>query len=348
MADTFEYKCSQCGELLTLPTSLLGQQGKCPSCHHVEILKDAGALPLPQPVATTALNTPFGGGPVTAESVNTTTNPYAVPQQRAFQFGSVNPDHRGRLGKNLWGVIMSFTIATIWLIYIIAVPFITVFSNNPERFENMSEQESEIEMLFSLAEETSDFDRSEVENLDLEDAQNTAGLAFLKGIGTESLACLILWLIGTICYLVFFHTLWAQIQDDPSVKFSPGAIVGFHFIPVGSGLAGGILAAINPLLFVLFSFIALIAWWVILFITYWKLADHMGKYYQRQGISSPQPPTGLALTFCILQIAAIVPLVGGLLSLVGFILWFIVVFQLKASAIGIINHKIQTEQVGQV
>ena len=138
----------------------------------------------------------------------------------------------------------------------------------------MSEQEIELEMLFSLAEETSDFDRSEVENLDLEDAQNTAWLAFFKGMGTKAIACLILWLIGTICYLVFFHTLWAQIQDDPSVKFSPGAIVGFHFIPVGIGLTGVILAAI-------------IAWWVILFITYWKLADHMEKYYQRQGIFVP-------------------------------------------------------------
>ena len=205
-----------------------------------------------------------------------------------------------------------------------------------------------MEMLFSLAAETADFDRSEVENLDLEYAQNTAGLAFLKGMGTKAIACLILWLIGTICYLAFFHTLWAQIQDDPSVKFSPGAIVGFHFIPVGIGVAGVILEAINPLLFDGFIFVALIAWWVILFITYWKLADHMGKYYQRQGISSPQPPTGLALTFCILQIAAIVPLLGGLLSLVGFVLWFIVVFQLKASAIGIINHKMQSVQVGQI
>ena len=347
MADTFEYKCSQCGESLTLPTSLLGQHGECPSCHHVEILKDTKALPLPKPVAAPALNTPFGGGPVTADSVKSTTNPYAVPQQRAFEFGSVNPDHRGRLGKNLWGVIISFTIATIWVIYIIAVPFFTVLSNNPERFENLSEEEIELEMLFSLAEEVSDFDRSEVENLDLDVAQETAGIAFLQGMGVKAIPCLILWLIGTICYLGFFHTLWAQIQDDPSVKFSPGSIVGFHFIPVGIGLAGVMLTDVNPLFSGLISFIALIAWWIIMFITYWKLADHMSKYYQRQGISSPQPPVGLALAFCIMQTASIIPFIGGLLSLVGFVLWFIVFFHLKASAIGIINHKMQAEQVDQ-
>ena len=72
----------------------------------------------------------------------------------------------------------------------------------------------------------------------------------------------------------------------------------------------------------------------------------MEKYHQRQGIVGRQVSGGLALAFCIMQVAAIIPFLGGLVSLAGFVVWFIVVFQLKNSANDIINHKMKLEQTG--
>ena len=352
MPDTFNYKCSQCGESLTLPISLLGQQGECPFCQNVELLQDASMAQSTtvQSVNDTYPDSPFGGAPVTAETVTASTNPFLSPRQETFQFASVNPDHRGKLGTMLWGIIIAFCLTFVWGLYIIAAPIFGIFSENPERFDRLTDDEAGVEFLYSLAEQTSPFKRTDVENLSEEEALETAFFAIATGMGmgTKALGCIVLWCIGAICYLIFFHTLWTQIQDDPRVKFSPPAIVGYHFIPVGIGLAGVMLTSVSPILIILFNLIALIVWWGIMFITYWKLADHMEKYRQQQGIVGRPAPAGLALIFCIMQIAAIAPLVGPLLSLVGFVLWFIVVFQLKNSAIDIINHKIQTEQTGSV
>ena len=348
MADTFEYQCSRCNESLTLPIALLGQQGKCPSCQNVEVLQDASIQqsPLPQPATTAASSSPFRGDPVTAEAVQAATNPFAMPKQQAFPFGMVNPGHRDRLGTTLWGVIICFILATIWAIVIIASPIIGMVRDNPEIFNGPNGIEDETEFLFLLAEQTSDFQRSDVEGLSAEEAQSTAVLALLQGVGPQAIGCLLLWLTGAICYLVFFHTLWAQIQDDPTVRFSPAVIVALHFVPVGIGIVGGMLATVSPAIILLANFASLIAWYVILFITYWKLADHMEKYHQRQGIAGHQVSSGLALAFCIMQVAAIIPFLGGLVALAGFVVWFIVVFQLKNSANDIINHKMKLEQTG--
>ena len=48
----------------------------------------------------------------------------------------------------------------------------------------------------------------------------------------------------------------------------------------------------------------------------------------------------------VMQVAAIIPFLGGLVALAGFVVWFIVVFQLKNSANDIINHKMKLEQTG--
>ncbi|MEL0097376.1 MAG: hypothetical protein VW875_16145 [Planctomycetaceae bacterium] len=66
----------------------------------------------------------------------------------------------------------------------------------------------------------------------------------------------------------------------------------------------------------------------------------------QQGIAGHQVSSGLALAFCIMQVAAIIPFLGGLVALAGFAVWFIVVFQLKNSANDIINHKMKLEQTG--
>jgi len=350
MADTFEYQCSRCNESLTLPTALLGQQGECPSCQNVELLQDASTVQtlLPQPATSEAPSSPFGGAPVTAEAVQNATNPFAMPKQQAFQFGMVNPAHRGRLTATLWGVILCFILATIWAVVIIASPIIGMVRDNPGLFDGPNAVQDETEFLYLLAEQTSDFQRSDVEGLSPEEAQSTAFFALLQGVGPQAIGCFLLWLMGAICYLIFFHTLWTQIQDDPAVRFSPAAIVMFHFIPIGIGVAGGMVAQGNLVLALTFNFLSVLAWWVVMFLTYWKLADYMEKYHQRQAIVGRQASGGLALAFCITQVAAVIPFLGGLVSLAGFVMWFIIVFQLKNSGNDIINHKMQLEQAGNV
>ncbi len=346
MADTFLYQCSRCGESLTLPVSLLGQHGECPSCQNIEVLQDASADNSPRPPSAPPLHpaSPFSGAPVVAESVLPTTNPYATPTPPSFQFGSVNPDHRGLLGKTLWATIITFTLAIVWALFVIIESVFAVLATNPERFEGLSEAEIEIEFIIALAEQTSDFDRQQVANATADEIIETAGLAILQGLASKLLGSAVLYLIGIICYLTFFHTLWSQIQDDPTVRFSPAAIVLLHFIPTTLVAIGILLATTNAEFLLALNFLSVVAWWVIMFISYWKLADYMEKYCQRQNITGTKISPGLALAFCLMQVATIIPVLGGLISLACIIAWFLVVFNLKHCAVEIINHKMRTEQ----
>ena len=382
MADTFEYKCSQCGDSLTLPVSLLGQQGECPSCHHVELLSDASksASENTPPLAAYPVSPHLDGTSVTSEKQKTSSNPFSSPKQQAFEFASVNPNHRGRLGTTLWGLMIASCLTFIWTIYIIVAPFIGIARVNPKLFEEPQVEQSDdwdeiqrsknddngIEILYALAEYTSDFQQKDVANLSPKKAAETAFSAFLGGYLLEIAVWLILAGTGYVCYLTFFHTLWTQIQDDPAVKFSPAKIVSIQFIPFGLllivpiyiFLQGGrtfidFFSAFDRqpalvLALLILAVIASIASWVIMFITYWKLADYMEKYFQLQGIVGRRASPSLALAFCIMQVGQAAPFVGGLIQLASFILWFIVVFQLKNSAIDIINHKIQTEQAARI
>jgi len=85
---------------------------------------------------------------------------------------------------------------------------------------------------------------------------------------------------------------------------------------------------------------------VVMFISYWKLAEYMERYCRQQGIRTRQCSPGLALSMCICHVVGAIPLIGlgGLVNLVGLIIWFPVVFGLKNCATDIINHKMAIEQ----
>ena len=69
----------------------------------------------------------------------------------------------------------------------------------------------------------------------------------------------------------------------------------------------------------------------------------------QQGIRARQCSPGLALSMCICHVVGAIPLIGlgGLVNLVGLIIWFPVVFGLKNCATDIINHKMAIEQQQQ-
>ena len=352
MADSFEYTCSQCRESLTLPLSLMGQQGKCPTCHHVETLTDASyeALPTPEPVTTHSNHSPFGGGaPVVAANVPGTENPYATPAEDAFQFESVNPDHRVRLSLTLWGTMAAYTLATIWAIIAIVAPMVSIFTENPERFEGLSDDEQAFEFMIALAESTTDFVREDLKDVPKDKWEERLGLTILTGIGTLLIGPVVLFLCGTVAYLIFFYTLWHQIQDSPEVGFSPTAIVLLQLAPLAVILFGSLLGSISPLLPVFISFMGAIIHGVVMFISYWKLAEYMERYCRQQGIRARQCSPGLALSMCICHVVGAIPFIGlgGLVNLVGLIIWFPVVFGLKNCATDIISHKMAIEQQQQ-
>ncbi len=352
MADSFEYTCSQCRESLTLPVSLMGQQGECPTCHHVEILSDASyeALPTPEPVTTPANHSPFGGGaPVVAANVPGTENPYAAPAEDAFQFGFVNPDHRGRLSLTLWGTIAAYTLATIWAIIAIVVTVTSIFTDNPERFKGLNDDERFMEALIAVAESTSDFKRKELDGVPPEQQVERLFQAILNGFGTLLIGPIVLFLCGTVAYLIFFYTLWDQIQDSPEVGFSPTAIVLLQLAPLAVMLLAGVLSSTNPLLPVFISLMGAVVHAVVMFISYWKLAEYMERYCRQQGIRARQCSPGLALSMCICHVVGAIPFIGlgGLINLVGLVIWFPVVFGLKNCATDIINHKMAIEQQQQ-
>ena len=347
MAENFEYTCSQCRESLTLPISLLGQQGECPTCHHVETLQESSAsLTTSTPPGQTDHAdpaSPFGGAaPVTAENLPTAANPYAVPAANAFQFGMVNPDDRGRLGLTLWISILSFIISTIWMIVVIVTAIVSVIMDNPQRFEGLNEDQAIQEVLTALSGLKSD----ELEELKGEQWREKIVIGIASHLGIWLVIGMLLFLVGIICYLIFIHTLWAQIKDSPDVKFSPAAIVLLQLAPLAIMLFSFLLGSISPLLSGLLMLVAAIVNCVVSFITYWKLAEYMEKYCQQQAIQARICSPGLALAYCIAQIVGSIPLIGlgGLVSLAAMVMWFMVVFGLKNCAIDIINHKMRLEQ----
>ncbi len=55
-----------------------------------------------------------------------------------------------------------------------------------------------------------------------------------------------------------------------------------------------------------------------------KLAESLGREFQKRGIAEePQPGKGIGLTMCILHCCGVIPLIGILCGLAGFVCWII-------------------------
>jgi hypothetical protein len=108
-------------------------------------------------------------------------------------------------------------------------------------------------------------------------------------------------IFGVVVLMMLVYKMWDVIQDGKP-RTTPGMAVGLMFVPI-FGL-----------------------YWQ--FQVYWGWTKDFNAYVEQQGIAAPRMPEGLALTLCILTLAAIVPLVGLIIALVNLIL--MVVFLSKA------------------
>ncbi len=97
-----------------------------------------------------------------------------------------------------------------------------------------------------------------------------------------------------VCVLIY--KIWAAIQG-PTARTTPGKAVGFLFIPF-------------------YNF-----YWQ--FMAFWGWTKDYNALVQQRGLSARRAPEGLALTICILTLAAIIPFLGYLIALVNLILMII-------------------------
>ncbi len=103
-----------------------------------------------------------------------------------------------------------------------------------------------------------------------------------------------LMIYGIVILMILVYKMWDAIQDGPA-RTTPGKAVGFLFIP----------------------FFGL--YWI--FQAYWGWAVDYNTYVQEKALQgAPKMPEGLALTLCILTLAAIVPVIGVLISLANIVL----------------------------
>ena len=133
---------------------------------------------------------------------------------------------------------------------------------------------------------------------------STIGLLFLLSAEEPALGVVMiasslpatLYLMVVNC--VFLYKLWASIQDGRA-RTSPGAAVGFLFIPVYS------------------------VYWV--FQALWGFARDYNAFIARHSVEAPRLPEGVFLAYVILSLVSGVPFLGFLASAAAFVLWLVIV-----------------------
>lgn len=95
-------------------------------------------------------------------------------------------------------------------------------------------------------------------------------------------------LLGTVMHMIVLYKMWAAIQRG-APRTTPGAAVGFLFVPFFN------------------------LYWM--FQAYWGWAKDYNRYVAAGDVAAPPASEGLALTFCVLTLASIIPVIGPLFSL---------------------------------
>jgi len=103
-------------------------------------------------------------------------------------------------------------------------------------------------------------------------------------------------IIGFIIRMVLLYKMWDAIQESRP-RTTPGMAVGLMFIPCWN-----------------------IYW---LFQTHWGWAQDFNRFADEDDLDVPKMPEGLALTYCLLNLAAIVPFLGPIAGFVGFVILLI-------------------------
>jgi len=96
-----------------------------------------------------------------------------------------------------------------------------------------------------------------------------------------------MFLFGTIVFLMLIYRMWEAIQDGTARTSARGA-VGFLFLPLYN------------------------IYWQ--FQVFWGFAKDFNSYRHRHNLQAPALPTGLFLTFCILSLFTVIPLIGFLIA----------------------------------
>jgi len=108
-----------------------------------------------------------------------------------------------------------------------------------------------------------------------------------------SIGALALFLFGAIANMVLWYKMWAVIQDG-SARTTPGTAIGQLLVPVYN------------------------LYWV--FQAVWGFSKDYNRFLCRHGIKAEQLPEGVFLAFCILCVAANLPIVGVLFALINIVL----------------------------
>jgi len=126
-----------------------------------------------------------------------------------------------------------------------------------------------------------------------------AGIGFLL-----MMAGSVLFLYSFIVTLVLYYKMWDAIQDG-SARTSPGAAVGFLFIPFFN------------------------IYWI--FQAVWGFSKDYNAYLQRHQIAAQPLPDSLFLIFCILSIVSGIPYIGALFGLASAIIFIIMIVKICAA-----------------
>lgn len=111
-----------------------------------------------------------------------------------------------------------------------------------------------------------------------------------------------------VLWFMFMFKCWNQIQDGYQ-KTTPGKAIGFLFIPFFN------------------------LYWQ--FVAIHGLAQNLNAYGERHGIAFPRVAEGLALTYCILVLCCIVPLLNYLIPFALIVIIIILTNQFKAASMAI-------------
>ncbi len=111
---------------------------------------------------------------------------------------------------------------------------------------------------------------------------------------------------------IFHYKAWKQIQDGYQ-RTSAGMAVGFCFIPIFN------------------------LYWI--FVAHLGLSQDLNAYLRRNQIATPAVSEGLALTFCILSVVSIIPVLGFFTGVGALVTGLILMHQVKVASMAIAKFK---------
>ena len=119
---------------------------------------------------------------------------------------------------------------------------------------------------------------------------------------------------GIVFWAMFLYAAWNQIQDGHQ-RTSAGLAVGLMFIPL---------------------------WWFYWqFVAFHGLAKSINEYQVRWNTSNTPVNEGLALTSCILVCTVVIPILGWIAAIVGFIMMLMVMNQIRHASTAIAQARLE-------